>query len=94
MFWSEPKAAYSALLGGGINIIATLFFARRMFAAKPGTDARTMARALYIGEVLKILLTVVLFSVVLIGFDVVFAPLILTYAATMLAFWLALFFAV
>ena len=87
---ADFKAAYSALTGGGINILATAVFAARVFAVKPGASARQMARAFYIGEVIKFLVTVGLFVVVLVWMDVSFLPLFVTYAITMLAFWLVL----
>ncbi|PWV62367.1 ATP synthase I subunit [Plasticicumulans acidivorans] len=49
-----------------------------------------MAQALYIGEAVKLVLTVLLFAVALVLFDLEFLPLILTYAATLAAYWLAL----
>lgn len=90
---ADFKAGYSALIGGLINIIATAYFAYRIFSAGPGSTARQIARTFYWGEVIKILLTGVLFAGVLLWLDVAFLPLFLTYAATMLAFWLVLLFA-
>ena len=84
------KSAYSALLGGGINILATAFFALRVFSVRPGSTAKRMARAFYTGEVAKIALTAALFAAVLVWLDVAFLPLFLTYVITMLAFWLVL----
>jgi len=90
---ADFKAAYSALVGGGINILATLAFALRVFSVRPGATARRMARAFYIGEVIKFAVTVGLFAGVLLWLDVSFLPLFLTYAITMLAFWLVLLIA-
>ena len=87
---ADFKAAYSALTGGGINILATAVFAARVFSVKPGAPARRVARAFYIGEVIKFLVTVGLFLAVLRWMDVSFLPLFITYAISMLAFWLVL----
>lgn len=84
------KPAYSALVGGGINIVTTAYFARRVFAARPGATAKRMVRAFYVGEVTKILLTVALFTLALLWLELAFLPLFTAYALTMLAFWLAL----
>ncbi|MGF1529410.1 MAG: ATP synthase subunit I [Candidatus Competibacterales bacterium] len=84
------KAAYSALIGGAINFISTTFFATRMFAAGPGSSADSMLHSLVVAELVKIALTVVLFSLVLLYVDVSFPPLFTTYAVTMLAYWLVL----
>lgn len=88
------RAAYSAFIGGGINVLATAFFARQVFSAPPGATARRVVRAFYIGEVMKILLTILLFAAVLVWLNIAPLPLFLTYAATMLASWLILPFAV
>ena len=84
------KGAYSALIGGGINILATAYFAVKVFSAKPGSPAKQIARAFYWGEVVKLLLTSALFAIALLWLNVEFLPLFITYAVTMLAFWLAL----
>ena len=90
---ADFKASYSAVIGGAINIIATAYFAYRIFSAGPGSTARQIARTFYWGEVIKILLTGFLFAGALLWLDVTFLPLFLTYAVTMLAFWLVLVFA-
>jgi ATP synthase protein I len=90
---ADFKAAYSALVGGGINILATLVFALRVFSVRPGAPAKSMARAFYIGEAIKFAVTVGLFVGVLLWLEVSFLPLFLTYAITMLAFWLVLLLA-
>ena len=87
---ADLRAAGSALLGGLINLIATGYFAYRVFALKPGATAHQIATAFYIGEAIKILLTCALFAVILVWLDVAPLPLFLAYIATMLAFWLAL----
>lgn len=84
------KAAYSAMIGGGINLLATGYAAVRMFTAKPGSSGGQMLRSLIVAEITKIALTIILFTVVLLYLDVSYAPLFLTYAVTMLAFWLVL----
>lgn len=87
---ADLRAAGSALLGGSINLIATGYFAYRVFAPKPGATAHQIATAFYIGEAIKIVLTGALFTVILVWLDVALLPLFLAYIATMLAFWLAL----
>ena len=89
---ADVRAAYSAMIGGGINMLATGYFARRVFSAGPGSSAKIIARTFYWGEVVKIILTVILFTGVLLWLDLAYLPLFLAYALTMLAFWLALLF--
>lgn len=91
MLFSGARAAYSSGLGGMIGAVSTGYFAYRvLILAGPGSTANQIARAFYIAEVLKIILTGALFAVVLVWLDVSHLPLFLTYAATMMAYWLAL----
>jgi len=88
---SGITAALSASVGGAIGLVATAYFAYRvLFLAGPGSTASQIARAFYIAEVIKIVMTGVLFALVLVWLDVMFLPFFLTYSATMLAYWIAL----
>jgi ATP synthase protein I len=89
-FFFDFKAVCSALVGGGISILATALFSYAVFSPKPGAPARHIAKAFYIAEIMKILLTGVLFAAVLLWLDVSFIFLFLTYGVTLLAYWLAL----
>lgn len=85
----EGRAAWSALVGGGISITTTACFATRVFAAD-GRDLRKVVRAFYVGEVQKIALTALLFAVAIKLLNVEFLPMFGTFMATLLAFWFAL----
>ncbi|HXH04656.1 MAG TPA: ATP synthase subunit I [Candidatus Competibacteraceae bacterium] len=90
-FWlGGLYAAWSAAMGGGINIIVTAYFASRVFSVGPGASAARVARAFYVGEVVKLVLTALLFTLALVWLKAQFLPLILTYMATLLAYWLVL----
>lgn len=89
-FLGGSEKAVSAGVGGGIGIVVTVYFALQVFSVRPGRTAAKMAQALYLGEAVKLVLTVLLFAVALVLFDLEFLPLILTYAATLAAYWLAL----
>ncbi len=86
----DVKAAYSAVIGGGISISATLYFAWQVFSLPLGTPPDQIATRFYVGEVLKIGLTTVLFILAILVLRVSFLPLFLTYTATLMAYWLAL----
>ncbi len=88
--FNSIHAAYSALVGGGISTVATLYFASTVFSVRIGSPATKIARAFYMGEVVKMLLTAVLLSVALLWFEVSPFPLLLAYMAALLAYWLAL----
>ncbi len=85
-----PKAGWSALVGAGIGTVVTLYFASKVFAARPGASADKVARAFFVGEVVKWVLTVVLFAVAIVALDAAFLPMIIAYMASLAAYWLAL----
>jgi len=88
--FSNAQAAYSALIGGGVSTLATLYFASQVFSVRIGSPAAKIARAFYLGELVKLLLTVVLLSIALLWLDVSPLPLLLAYMAALMAYWLAL----
>ncbi|MFO1424500.1 MAG: ATP synthase subunit I [Candidatus Competibacteraceae bacterium] len=84
------QAAYSALVGGGVSTLVTLYFASQVFAVRVGSSAARIARAFYLGELVKLLLTVALLSAALLWLEVSPLPLLLAYMAALMAYWLAL----
>jgi ATP synthase protein I len=88
--FSGVQAAYSALVGGGISTLVTFYFASQVFSARIGASAPKIARAFVVGEVVKILLTVVLLSVAFLWLAVSPLPLLLAYMAALMAYWLVL----
>ena len=83
-------SAYSAGLGGGINLLATGLFGLRMFATRAGAGPEAMLQALVLAEVTKIATTVLAFVAVFTYLDVVYPPFFITYVVAMLAYWLVL----
>ncbi|WP_038175783.1 MULTISPECIES: F0F1 ATP synthase subunit I [Vibrio] len=69
----------SALIGGGIFVIANAVFALCAFMFSGARAAKRVAASFYTGEVLKILITVALFTVVYMYMQVELVPLKLTY---------------
>ena len=88
--FSGTQAAYSALVGGGVSALVTLYFASQVFSVRVGSPAAKIARTFYLGEVVKLLLTVVLLSIALLWLNVSPLPLLLAYMAALMAYWLAL----
>jgi ATP synthase protein I len=88
--FGDLQAAYSAVVGGGISTLVTLYFASTVLSVRIGSPAAKIARAFYVGEVVKILLTVVLLSVAFLWLEVSPLPLLLAYMAALMAYWLAL----
>ncbi|BAX51416.1 TPA: F0F1 ATP synthase subunit I [Photobacterium damselae] len=69
----------SAFIGGGIFIVAQAVFACCAFMFSGARKARLVMASFYGGEVLKILITVILFAVVYLYTEVDLLPLKLTY---------------
>lgn len=90
LIFVDTHSAYSAVVGGGINTLVTLYFASKVFSVRIGAPAAKIAQTFYVGEVVKILLTVVLFSIALLWLKVAPLPLLLAYMAALMAYWLAL----
>jgi ATP synthase protein I len=83
-------AGLSALVGGGISAVSSAVLAFFAFGSPAGADAARVARAFYVGEGLKLAVTVALFVVVFMTFKVSFAALFGTYIATLFVYWIAL----
>ena len=65
-FWllDGPVAGYSALLGALTCVIPNAFLALRLVVPRRDPGARALLQAAYIGELGKLALTVLLFSIV------------------------------
>ena len=80
----------SAFAGGAIGFSTSLVYAWAL-SAGPGSDPKVLLRAHWRAESLKLGLTVVLFAGVLVLWKgVAPVPLLLTFIATLFAFWAAL----
>ena len=44
------QAARSALVGGGVSMLVSFYFARQVFSVRIGSPAAKIARAFYVGE--------------------------------------------
>ena len=85
-----PGSALSAAAGGGIGTLAGLYQSLKMFSVDASEDPNRFLRAVYVGQVIKLLLTAALFILVIKTLDVEFLPLIIGYAATFTVYWIAL----
>lgn len=79
-----PLAAYSSFLGGVIAIVPQLFFARKAFAKHGARAARQILGTFYVGEVLKWLSSITLFTLVFVNAKPDAVALISAYAVTQL----------
>jgi len=87
---SDLRAAISAGIGGLISALSTAFFALRVFAVGPKAPLKRVVRAFYAGEAQKLLLTAALFFAVIKWGDVAYLPLFLSYAVSLLVYWIVL----
>lgn len=93
LLWTGQHAAYSAGVGGCVSAVASLYFASRVFRKDGTASPERLLRSLYVGEAVKILMTVALFVVAIVMFDVDILFMLLAYAATLPVYWLSLLLA-
>jgi len=86
---SGPRAALSALLGGGIATAGSLAMAALAFGGRSANGPRVLRR-FYLGEAVKLTLVGVLFVVVLKLMSVAPLAMFAAFAVTFLVYWIAL----
>lgn len=79
--------ALAALFGGGIAIAPTVYFALRVYLRPAAAEAKDVVGGFYRAEVGRFALTAVLFFIGVSLFAAQFGPLIFTYMACLLAYW-------
>lgn len=83
--------AISPLIGSGIALIPNIFFAYKIYIAR-NSSPHDMVNAFYVGEAIKLLLTIALFAIVLKFYIVDFLTLLAGYASVLSVFWFALYY--
>ena len=83
-------AGFSALAGGGISVLASAALAVIGFSSPAGSDPARVARSFYVGEGVKLAVTVAAFVVVFLTMKVSFPALFGAYIATLFVYWIAL----
>ncbi len=86
---SGGRAAWSALLGGAVCIIPNGIFAFLALRHAGARAARDIARAFYLGEALKLILTGVLFAIVLVVVPVSAPAVLISFIVCLQAQWFA-----
>ena len=71
---------YSALAGGSIAVLPNFVFATLAFSHSGATSSGKVVKSFFLGEAIKLLLTIVLFALVFGTLKVLFAPLFACYA--------------
>lgn len=85
-----PHSAWSAFLGGLINVVASLYMVLKLFAGGPAAAPQQWLGRFLLGEALKFVITVALFILAIVVLKAAFLPLILAYIATYVAYWIGL----
>lgn len=88
--FSGFRAGYSAFVGGGISALASLYMARSVFGRSRNAQPRQVLRAFYVGELIKIFVTVVMLLMAFRYLNISGLPLFSGYGAALLAYWFAL----
>ena len=83
------QAAYSALIAGMISTLTTLYIGGRFFFG-PDRPAGDRLAAIYMAELIKVLLVAVAFCASFILLDVHFLAFIGAYLATVAVYWMAM----
>jgi ATP synthase protein I len=92
IFLGGMQAGIGALLGGGISVFLSLYFAIKMFSVDAAADPRGAVSAFFKAEAVKLVLAAVFFSLAAKYLAHLFLPLISTFIATLAVYWLALIF--
>lgn len=85
-----PHAAWSALIGGVINVLASVYLAVTLFGRGLAAAPSQWFGRFLAGETLKFVITIGLFILAIVVLKAAFLPLILAYIATYGAYWIGL----
>jgi ATP synthase protein I len=85
-----PRAAWSAVVGGGASTLASVAMALLAFGRLAGSSAERMLLAFYVGEIAKITVVIVVLVLALVFMKVNPVALIAAYVATFLVYWVVL----
>jgi F0F1-type ATP synthase assembly protein I len=83
------RAAYSALIAGGISTFTTLYVGARIFFGAE-RSVRDRLASIYLAELVKLVFVAIAFIAAIKWMDVHFVPFVGTYLATVAVYWLAL----
>ncbi len=85
-------AAWSALVGGAIYIVPNLVFVWLAFAFAGARQSKSVVMSLYLGEVVKLVLTIVMLAIALAWMKLDILSLYLAFAVALVAQWSIPFF--
>ncbi|HUA88918.1 MAG TPA: ATP synthase subunit I [Steroidobacteraceae bacterium] len=88
--FADRRAALSALLGGAIATVGSLVMAGIVLGGRSAPSPQRALAMFFVGEVVKVVLIVTMFVAVLKTLDVAPLPLLGTFGATFVVYWIAL----
>lgn len=88
VFFSS-QAALSAILAGLVSAVPNAYFALKLFKHQGARSARKIVNSFYVGEALKIVMSIILFALVFIFFHVVPLVFFTTYIVVQMMVWFA-----
>lgn len=93
LIWSlaGAESGLAAFAGGLVSGLQSLGFALRALSCDPNAPPAQVARAFYRAEALKLVVAAAVFIIVARSFEHVFLPVVTTYMATLVVYWVALF---
>ena len=84
------RAGTSALVGGAIGALASLYMAVSMFRLGPEAEPAKVLSGVYRGEFFKLAITAGAFALAFRFLEVSFGPMIGGFAATLVVYWIVL----
>lgn len=91
-FFGSSNTALSFLWGGMICILPNAYFAHKLFARTGATATRQIITSFYISEVVKFVITILLFVIAFKFFNFNKIALFLGYIVAQFTFWFAALF--
>lgn len=89
---SKKVIAYSLLWGGGVCILPNLYFAHKLFAQTGAKAVRQILATFYISEVVKFIITIVLFWIAFKYFTINKIAIFIGYLVAQFTFWFSAVF--
>ncbi|CEG62380.1 ATP synthase subunit I [Legionella micdadei] len=83
------REAMSALLGGIVAIIPSALFARKLFYYRGARAARQIVKGFYLGEALKIVSSIILFTLIFLLVRITPLAFFFTYIVVLMNYWFA-----
>lgn len=92
LLFSGWQSALSVFIGGSISAAANFIMIRIMFAGWTANSPKGAQRAFYVAEIMKLVVSIVLFILVILFMSPMPAQLMIGFSASVMVYWVALIF--